>query len=151
MTHSVPAFSVPRLRDANTPSAMTRIAEKATRRTMQLKKKRPGAPAPTAPDRAGNDIRVPSRAIVAMLSGVPWAWRKRKPTRHRVASRLAGYRKLRYRRSHVLLRDDPPRVSTTSPWRPGDILAIGLKSVSAWLDHNASSLGAALAYYTLFS
>jgi membrane protein len=86
-----------------------------------------------------------------MLSGVPWAWRKRKPTRHRVASRLAGYRKLRYRRSHVLLRDDPPRVSTTSPWRPGDILAIGLKSVSAWLDHNASSLGAALAYYTLFS
>jgi membrane protein len=42
-------------------------------------------------------------------------------------------------------------VSTTSPWRARDLLAIGVKSVDAWIDHNASSLGAALAYYTLFS
>jgi membrane protein len=32
-----------------------------------------------------------------------------------------------------------------------DVFAICFKSVAAWFDHNASSLGAALAYYTLFS
>jgi len=32
-----------------------------------------------------------------------------------------------------------------------DIGGIFVKSVSAWVDHNASSLGAALAFYTLFS
>ncbi len=42
-------------------------------------------------------------------------------------------------------------MSKTSPWRARDLLAIGVKSVDAWIDHNASSLGAALAYYTLFS
>ena len=36
-------------------------------------------------------------------------------------------------------------------WRFKDFVAIGVKSVTAWFDHNASSLGAALAYYTLFS
>lgn len=47
--------------------------------------------------------------------------------------------------------DTSPRVSTTSPWHARDLLALGVKSVDAWIDHNASSLGAALAYYTLFS
>lgn len=45
-------------------------------------------------------------------------------------------------------------VATGQPakrWRLKDIASIGMKSVSAWFDHNASSLGAALAYYTLFS
>jgi membrane protein len=37
------------------------------------------------------------------------------------------------------------------PWRFGDVRTICVKAVSAWFDHNASSLGAALAYYTLFS
>ena len=32
-----------------------------------------------------------------------------------------------------------------------DIASLVAKSVAAWLDHNASSLGAALAFYTLFS
>lgn len=36
-------------------------------------------------------------------------------------------------------------------WRPRDILAICITAVTAWFDNNASSLGAALAYYTLFS
>ncbi|HWJ36610.1 MAG TPA: YihY/virulence factor BrkB family protein [Steroidobacteraceae bacterium] len=36
-------------------------------------------------------------------------------------------------------------------WHFGDIVEIVTKSVSAWFDHNASSLGAALAFYTLFS
>jgi membrane protein len=36
-------------------------------------------------------------------------------------------------------------------WRFQDIVAICTKSVAAWFDHNASSLGAALAFYTLFS
>jgi membrane protein len=41
--------------------------------------------------------------------------------------------------------------SAAPGWRPGDIVGIVTKSVSAWFDHNASSLGAALAFYTLFS
>jgi len=45
----------------------------------------------------------------------------------------------------------PARPRAAPRWRPKDIMAIGVKSVSAWFDHNASSLGAALAYYTLFS
>ncbi len=36
-------------------------------------------------------------------------------------------------------------------WGPREIFAIAIKSVNAWFDHNASSLGAALAYYTVFS
>jgi membrane protein len=45
-----------------------------------------------------------------------------------------------------------PTLSTRAArWRPGDVAAIVTKSVSAWFDHNASSLGAALAFYTLFS
>lgn len=43
------------------------------------------------------------------------------------------------------------RIDPLPPWRPQDILSICVKAVSAWFDHNASSLGAALAYYTLFS
>ena len=44
----------------------------------------------------------------------------------------------------VDLRESPP-------WRAKDVMTICVKAVSAWFDHNASSLGAALAYYTLFS
>ena len=36
-------------------------------------------------------------------------------------------------------------------WGFKDVVSICVKSVAAWLEHNASSLGAALAYYTLFS
>jgi membrane protein len=36
-------------------------------------------------------------------------------------------------------------------WGIKNITAIGVKSITAWFDHRASSLGAALAYYTLFS
>jgi membrane protein len=36
-------------------------------------------------------------------------------------------------------------------WRFRDIVEIVTMSVSAWFEHNASSLGAALAFYTLFS
>lgn len=35
--------------------------------------------------------------------------------------------------------------------RTRDVFGIIAKSVSAWFDHNASSLGAALAFYTIFS
>jgi membrane protein len=44
--------------------------------------------------------------------------------------------------------------SSRSPaphWRFRDIAEIVTMSVSAWFEHNASSLGAALAFYTLFS
>ncbi len=34
---------------------------------------------------------------------------------------------------------------------PRGILSICIQSINAWVDHNASSLGAALAYYTVFS
>jgi membrane protein len=37
------------------------------------------------------------------------------------------------------------------PWRYRDVVTICVKAVTAWFEHNASSLGAALAYYTLFS
>jgi membrane protein len=37
------------------------------------------------------------------------------------------------------------------PWRVREVLAICVSAVNAWFEHNASSLGAALAYYTLFS
>jgi len=52
---------------------------------------------------------------------------------------------------------DPPRdeaVSTgrhTLRWRMADFISIGKECVTAWLDHHASSLGAALAFYTVFS
>jgi membrane protein len=36
-------------------------------------------------------------------------------------------------------------------WRPRNVLGICVTAVTAWFDHNAASLGAALAYYTLFS
>jgi membrane protein len=36
-------------------------------------------------------------------------------------------------------------------WRAADLLSIGKECVTAWLDHHASSLGAALAFYTVFS
>jgi membrane protein len=36
-------------------------------------------------------------------------------------------------------------------WHAKDVMTICVKAVSSWFDHNASSLGAALAYYTLFS
>jgi membrane protein len=44
------------------------------------------------------------------------------------------------------VRRSPTRRSPTS-----DVLGIVTKSVTAWFDHNASSLGAALAFYTIFS
>jgi len=44
-----------------------------------------------------------------------------------------------------------PVAAASIPWHGRDVLTICVKSVSAWFDHNASSLGAALAYYTLFS
>lgn len=37
------------------------------------------------------------------------------------------------------------------PWRAAEVFGIFRQSVEAWFDHNASSLGAALAFYTLFS
>ena len=42
-------------------------------------------------------------------------------------------------------------LEASPPWRFKDVATICYKAVSAWFDHNASSLGAALAYYTLFS
>lgn len=36
-------------------------------------------------------------------------------------------------------------------WGMRDVVSISTRSVQAWFEHNASSLGAALAYYTLFS
>jgi len=41
--------------------------------------------------------------------------------------------------------------SRARQWHFKDLFAICVKSVSAWFDHRASSMGAALAYYTLFS
>jgi len=43
------------------------------------------------------------------------------------------------------------RQGTREPWQLKTIVAIVGKSVSAWFEDNASSLGAALAFYTLFS
>jgi membrane protein len=48
----------------------------------------------------------------------------------------------------------PLAVSSMSPaprWRLADLTSIATQSVTAWFGHNASSLGAALAFYTLFS
>jgi membrane protein len=36
-------------------------------------------------------------------------------------------------------------------WRFADVVAVVSQAVTAWFEHNASSLGAALAFYTLFS
>jgi membrane protein len=41
--------------------------------------------------------------------------------------------------------------SRSAHWRFADVVDIVTRSVSAWFEHNASSLGAALAFYTLFS
>jgi len=46
---------------------------------------------------------------------------------------------------------DSSRARHTLRWRTADFLSIGKECVTAWLEHNASSLGAALAFYTLFS
>ncbi len=46
---------------------------------------------------------------------------------------------------------DSSRSRHTLRWRTTDFLSIGKECVTAWLEHNASSLGAALAFYTLFS
>jgi membrane protein len=45
----------------------------------------------------------------------------------------------------------PRSERAAAPWRWRDIVDIVTESVTAWFDHNASSLGAALAFYTLFS
>lgn len=45
----------------------------------------------------------------------------------------------------------PDRGTVARRWRPRDVFSIVSKSVTAWFDHNASSLGAALAFYTIFS
>jgi membrane protein len=50
------------------------------------------------------------------------------------------------RSSGGAVRRSPPRRSPAS-----EVLGIVTKSVTAWFDHNASSLGAALAFYTIFS
>ncbi len=39
----------------------------------------------------------------------------------------------------------------TLRWRTADLFSIGKECITAWLDHHASSLGAALAFYTVFS
>ena len=39
----------------------------------------------------------------------------------------------------------------TTLWHRRELFDIGTKAVVAWFDHNAASLGAALAFYTLFS
>jgi membrane protein len=39
----------------------------------------------------------------------------------------------------------------TLRWRTADLISISKECVTAWLDHHASSLGAALAFYTVFS
>jgi membrane protein len=41
--------------------------------------------------------------------------------------------------------------SRSAHWRFADVVDIVTRSVSAWFEHNAASLGAALAFYTLFS
>jgi membrane protein len=41
--------------------------------------------------------------------------------------------------------------SAARRWRVADLLAISRESVAVWLERSASSLGAALAFYTLFS
>jgi membrane protein len=46
---------------------------------------------------------------------------------------------------------EPGSQRAASPWRWRDVVDIVTESVTAWFDHNASSLGAALAFYTLFS
>jgi membrane protein len=43
------------------------------------------------------------------------------------------------------------RQRTREPWRLKTIVEVVSKSVSAWIEDNGSSLGAALAFYTLFS
>ena len=46
----------------------------------------------------------------------------------------------------------PPQTAVAAEnWGMRGVLDVCVKSVSAWFDHNAASLGAALAYYTLFS
>jgi membrane protein len=45
----------------------------------------------------------------------------------------------------------PSTVSAAPRWRFADLSSIATQSVTAWFGHNASSLGAALAFYTLFS
>ena len=46
---------------------------------------------------------------------------------------------------------DAPARPAHAGWDARAVLDICVKSVTAWFDHNAASLGAALAYYTLFS
>jgi len=50
-----------------------------------------------------------------------------------------------------LKRAEPGAVRHTLRWRTADLVSIGKECVTAWLDHHASSLGAALAFYTVFS
>ncbi len=44
-----------------------------------------------------------------------------------------------------------PAQRRRSAWRLLDIRSVVFKAISAWFDHNAPSMGAALAFYTLFS
>ncbi len=46
---------------------------------------------------------------------------------------------------------DPAPPRHTLRWRTADLISIGKECITAWLDHHASSLGAALAFYTVFS
>jgi membrane protein len=43
------------------------------------------------------------------------------------------------------------REQRTLGWRAADVVSIGKECATGWLDHDASSAGAALAFYTLFS
>jgi membrane protein len=47
--------------------------------------------------------------------------------------------------------DQRHRPAVNSRWRFRDARSIVYKAISAWIDHDAASMGAALAFYTLFS
>ena len=44
-----------------------------------------------------------------------------------------------------------PQPAADPRWRFRDVRSIVYKAISAWIDHDAASMGAALAFYTLFS
>ncbi|MBC7941755.1 MAG: YihY/virulence factor BrkB family protein, partial [Chitinophagaceae bacterium] len=45
----------------------------------------------------------------------------------------------------------PEPTALALPFSPRTLLTIGRRAAMAWIDDNAPSMGAALAYYTLFS
>src|SRR5450631_4735307 len=47
--------------------------------------------------------------------------------------------------------DQRRRPAVDERWRVRDARSIVYKAISAWIDHDAASMGAALAFYTLFS